>query len=419
MGQYERFASEIAAYSPLDIMLADIAVRIQLSPTDYQLAVQHYNAIAEWIDNKESPLHGLVELFYPQGGFSIGATVTRHSTDDEFDIDGISQIALRASIDPEYALGVLHGSIRRDHGSRYYDKVERKTRCSTVNYDKMHLDVTPAVRIAGNDHASLIFHSKPEDPNEPKLTLHANPYGFAQWFLAMTPADPAFGRFFEKRSLDYARVRAQQRMLEEKAETAPVPDQMPAYQKSLAVIALQLIKRWRNLGYDRRHATRRRPPSVLLSYYVAMHANQTRTLADELIHQVSAMIALIQQAERDRRLIHEFNPACQYRRDELTDRWPGTYADQRVFLDELVDFGTKLHRLRQGARLDVMQAILGDLFGENPTGAAVRQLGEQRVRDRQGGVSLYIPGAAAIPPLGTIAAPAVARAAPRNTYFGE
>jgi trans-aconitate methyltransferase len=33
-------------------MLADIAIRLQLCPTDYQLAIDHYQAIAEWIDSK-------------------------------------------------------------------------------------------------------------------------------------------------------------------------------------------------------------------------------------------------------------------------------------------------------------------------------------------------------------------------------
>lgn len=420
MGHHDRYVAAIAAYSPLDIMLADIAVRIQLSPTDYLLAIQHYNAIAEWIDNKESPLHGLVELFYTQGGFLINATVARHSTDDEFDIDGVSQLALRAGIDPEQALVLLHQSIRRERGSRYYDKVERKTRCSTVNYDKMHLDVTPAVRIQGRDHASLIFHSKPEDPQEPKLTLHANPFGFGEWFKAMTPPDPAFGQFFEKRSLDYARVRARQRMLmEEKAETLPVPDQLPAYQKSLAVISLQLEKRHRNLGYDRRHPKLRRPPSVLQSYYNARHANQTRTLSDELIHQVGCKITIFEAAVRENRRVQEFNPACEYRRDELTDRWPATMHDQRVYLDELVNFSTKLHRLKRGVPLDVMQEILADLFGEKPTGAAIEQQVQQRASDRSAGVSLYVPRSTVIPPLGAMAAPAIARAAPRNTFFGD
>jgi len=89
MNYSDRFLREIANYSPLDVMLADIAVRIQLSPTDYQRAVEHYHAINEWIDREDSPLHGLVEEFYAQGGFAIGATVARHATDDEFDIDAV------------------------------------------------------------------------------------------------------------------------------------------------------------------------------------------------------------------------------------------------------------------------------------------------------------------------------------------
>ena len=111
----------------------------------------------------------------------------------------------------------------------------------------------------------MIFHSKPEDPSKPKLSLHANPYGFAQWFNAQTPPDQDFGAFFEKRSLDYDRSR----LCCGKAVAAPVPDQAPALRKSRAVIALQLIKRWRNLAYDRRHKKLRLPPSVLLAYYVA------------------------------------------------------------------------------------------------------------------------------------------------------
>lgn len=418
-GHYDHFAAAIASYSPLDILLADIAVRIQLSPTDYLLAVQHYLAISEWLDGSDSALHGRVQLFYPQGGFSLGATVARHSTDDEFDIDGMAQLDLTPGVDPEAALALLHDAIRREPHSRYYDKVERKTRCSTVNYDKMHLDVTPAIRIAGNDHASLIFHSKPDDPKEPKLTLHANPFGFARWFKQMTPQDPAFGHFFEKRSLDFARMRAQQRLLEEKAETVPVPDHLPAYQKSFAVIALQLEKRWRNLAYDRRHPKLRRPPSVLHSYYIARHANQTRTLADELIHQVDCKIAIFEDAVRRDRRVREFNPACEYGKDELTDRWPATMHDQRVFLDELINFSTKLHRLRRGPPPEVMQEILFDLFGEKPSGEAIDQQVRQRIADRAAGISLYVPRSTVIPPLGSAAAPATARPVPRSTFFGD
>jgi Second Messenger Oligonucleotide or Dinucleotide Synthetase domain len=262
----DRFLRETASYSVLDVMLADIAVRVQLSPTDYQLAINHYEAISEWIEREDSPLHGRVQLLYPQGGFMIGATIARHSTDAEFDIDVMAQIDWPTNVDPEVALATTHHAIRGEPGSRYYKKAERKTRCSTVNYDGMHLDVTPAVGIVGREEkTSFIFHSKPSDPREPKQALYANPFGFGHWFLANTPADEIFGAYFEKASLDYNKSALQ--ILGKASD--PVPVQMQVYRKSRAVICLQLIKRWRNLAYDRRHPRLRIPPSVLLAYYAA------------------------------------------------------------------------------------------------------------------------------------------------------
>jgi hypothetical protein len=64
MNYTDRTLREIAAFSPLDVMLADIAVRVQLSPTDYQKAIDHYHAIHEWLEREDSPLYGLVEEFY-------------------------------------------------------------------------------------------------------------------------------------------------------------------------------------------------------------------------------------------------------------------------------------------------------------------------------------------------------------------
>lgn len=308
MNYSDRYLRQIASYSPIDVMLADVAIRIQLSPTDYQLAVDHYHAINEWLEREDSPLKGYVRDFYTQGGFAIGATVARHSSDDEFDIDVMADLAFRADVDPEAALATLHDAIRGERGSRYYLKTDRKTRCSTVIYDGMHLDVTPTVRLTGTvEKTGFIFHSKPEDPSEPKMSLYANPDGFARWFIGQTPPDRDFGTFFERRSLDYDRERA---ILSKRADAAPVPEQCPAYQKSPAVIALQLIKRWRNLAYDKRHKNRRLPPSVLLAFYVASHANHTTSLAEELSHQVESILAIVGEAHDRGEKVFASNPMC-------------------------------------------------------------------------------------------------------------
>ena len=417
MSYMDRIRREIATYDPLDVMLADVAVRIQLSPTDYHKAVQHYDTIAEWVRREESPLHGLVDLVYPQGGFAIGATVARHSTDDEFDIDGMSQLNLSADVDPELPLALLHEAIRGGVGSSYHKMTERKTRCITVNYDGMHLDLTPTIRLwAREERTGFIFHSKPNEPHQ-RARLYANPFGFCEWYKGETPADEAFGQFFEKRSLEYARTLAQ---VMEKADADPVPDQEPAYRKSRAVIALQLIKRWRNLAYDRRHRNLRRPPTILMAKYVADHANQTRGLAEELIHQVEQMIVILEVADGLGKRVFERNPRCY--EDILTDRWPENGADQRIFLGELRVFAAKLYRLREGAALPEMQRILAELFGERPARAAIDHYIGQAAEDRATGNTVHMPGIGRIPAVGAAvatAAPSIVRATPRNTFFGD
>ncbi|MHB0767546.1 nucleotidyltransferase domain-containing protein [Bradyrhizobium sp. 1.29L] len=417
MNYSDRHLRQIASYSTIDVMLADVAIRIQLSPTDYQLAVDHYHAINEWLERDDSPLKGYVRDFYTQGGFAIGATVARHSSDDEFDIDVMADLAYPVDVDPEDALATLHDAIRGERGSRYYLKSDRKTRCSTVNYDGMHLDVTPTVRLMGTvEKTGLIFHSKPQDPSEPKMSLYANPHGFAQWFIARTPPDQDFGTFFERRSLDYDRERA---ILSRRADAAPVPDQCPAYQKSRAVIALQLIKRWRNLAYDKRHPSRRLPPSVLLAFYVANHANQTTSLAEELGHQVECLLAIVREANDRGERVFASNPMC--REDILTDRWPADLSDQAIFIRELTDFAVKIRRLRGDIALPEMQQILEDLFGEKPARSAIKEHVQRVAKDVGSSGTRFMPGKAAIPVAvaGGASAPSTSKSAPPHRFFGE
>ena len=50
---------------PTDILLADVAIRIQLSRTDYNKAMSRYQSVNDWIERDGSPLKDGVELFYP------------------------------------------------------------------------------------------------------------------------------------------------------------------------------------------------------------------------------------------------------------------------------------------------------------------------------------------------------------------
>jgi len=415
MNYVDPIRREIARFDALDVLLADVATRIQLPPREYQKAVGHYETISAWIDRPGSPLEGLVARVYPQGGFAIGATIARHETEADFDIDGMAELALSRNVDPDRPLASLFEAIRGERGSRYYDKAERKTRCVTVNYVGVHLDLTPTVLCAERlERTGLIFHSKVGEA-EKRQSLWANPYGFAEWFNSRTPAEASFGVFFEERSLQYDQS---QDSIALNAEAEPVPDQLPAYRKSRALIALQLIKRWRNLVYGRKYPNLRLPPSVLLAHFVAISANRTSSLAEELLYQIESLILVTEHADKRGVKVHAVNEACSD--DILTDRWPATLGDQRIFLAELRVFADKVSLLRRGLSLPRIYEVLEELFGERPAHGALAGFAGQHEADRIAGKNVHLPKVGTIPALGAaLAAPAAARATPTHTFFGD
>lgn len=398
---------------PVDILLADVAIRVQLSQTNYSQAVDRYQAINDWIERDGSPLKGRVELFYPQGSMAVGATIASKLRTDEFDIDIVAQLDPPANTSPKQALDLLYRAIKGEPGSRYHGMTKRRTRCVTVQYpDGMHVDVTPAVRLLDTpERESVIFHQRPEEPHDPGYTPVANPYGFAEWFKGKVPLDDAFAEVFEARASEYdLQVFA-------RAVSDPIPPQEPPSQKSKAVIVLQLLKRWRNVQYDARPG--RQPPSIMIAKLVADAANGTDRLSEELLHQSRHMLSVFQQEDSSGRLLHIFNPVC--RRDVLTDRWPESMLDQKMFIRDLGVLVANVERLVSGCGLEEMQQLMVKLFGEKPAGDAFGAFNKRiggvvssgRSRHQPGLGSLVIPGAAT-----GIAAPSASRATPSHRFFG-
>ncbi len=401
---------------PVDVLLADVAIRIQLSRTDYRKAEERYKTLGNWIDRRDSPLEGRVQLVYAQGSMAIGATTASRLTTDEHDVDFIAQLGLPLGTPPQTVLDLLCESIRGEPDSLYYEMAERRNRCVTVHYaDKMHADITPMIRLAGRpERESHLFHSKPEAPAEPDQTLVANAFGFAEWFKMVTPVDHEFAAVFEKRAGEYERL-----VLSAKADSEEMPDQEPVYRKSKAVIVLQLMKRWRSIRFDGCEA--RRPPSVMMTKLIADAANSTETLSEELLHQARAMRDELNRWHQAGLLIQVINPVCA--EDVLTDRWPGSLAEQAAFIADLDDLVAKVERLVSGCSLAEMRAIMTDLFGEAPTGEAFKAFNRQVGTAVRGGHSQHTPddGRLNLPASGIVAgvaAPSVVRETPKSTFYG-
>ena len=402
---------------PVDLLLADVAIRVQLSATAYGRAVARYAAIKQWIERADSPLYRCVDHFYPQGSMATRSTIASKLRTDDFDIDIVAALLLAADTPAAEVLDLLYEAIRAESGSRYYDMTERRTRCITVHYaDGMHLDVTPLLRRpATPERESWLFHHRETTPRKFGQRLIANPYGFAAWFNERMPLDHDFVQMYEARSREYERT-----VSAGLAEDHPVPPQEDAARKSMGVIVLQLLKRWRNVQYDLRPG--RRPPSILISKFVADNVGHTVTLSHELLYQSRQVLAELEHAQAAARRIHVVNPTCPA--DVLTDRWPTSMEEQAQFIEDLQDLVKDAERLVEECPLDRIRETLAKLFGEAPTRAAVDAYAERIAEPIRTAKGRHEPGSGRIVvPLasvtGVVAATTPVRATPPHRFHGD
>lgn len=396
--------------SPVDRILAEIAMSSQLPPSLHKKATSRFKAAREHLE-ADDRFEGEIEHFYPQGSMAIDATISNRGTDNEYDLDFIAQLGGRfRSMQP---LAILK-EIEDAYSNYSIMKVVRQTRCVTLYYaDNMHLDITPALRAYDcPNREGWITHGKGPDESNEDHFVDMNAYGFVAWYHERTPIEQRLAEAMRDRwlALD-SQLRA--------AEVDEVPDQCHFIVKNTATLALQLLKRFRNVGYA--NYSGRIPPSVMLSYYAGMAALPDMSLSDMVIRQANWIISDIEQASSYGRLLHVANPVCE--RDVFTDRWPTSLAQQNEFAKMLNDLVTGIEAAKRGnlapnKLMDWLRLCFGD---------QVVTLAADRMADEVGGSieraehgygrkgSIIMPSAAS---LAAVSAPSIVRAKP-HTFFGE
>lgn len=387
-----------------DMLLGNLAEKIQLSPTEYRRIVEHYRGLAAFVDRKDSPLHGMVGDVYPQGSMAIGATISSKLDNDEYDADAVIELLITANNPPRLVLDELFKAL---NAGEYMGRVHRQTRCVTVDYDNTHVDFTPMCPLFklpnsgfGQARTGQIFHSKPEEPPEKDHVVVGNPWGFGQHFREQIGGD-----FYGTRA-----------MLLEKADVTPIPDQVEVDDKPVALLAYQLLKRNRNVRYDDRRDIRR-PPSVMLASMILRAQPRSRRLLDVLIAQANVVRRELQAVAQFGEKIVEMNPKCPV--DNFADRWPESLEYQQLYIDDLGHLINELQRLPTVKDVPAKVKILTGLFGERPAVSAVEAVDKylnESVEGRTLGHKLGLGGVV------LNGGPAIARStAPTrpNTFYGE
>jgi hypothetical protein len=277
---------------------------------------------------------------------AIDATISTRGTDDQYDLDIIAALAVAPDDPPDSVFDLLSRSVE-DYPTSL--KVIRQTRCVTIRYaDRMHLDLTPAARLPnGAERESHVFHANPAEPSRLHFHVPMNAYGFGLWYQSRTPQELRFGYAFDERfrkAYGYE-IRAD-------AEVDDVPAQVPINLKSVTTVALQLLKRFRNVAYGKTEG--RIPPSVMISCFAGHAAQPGLLLSDMVIRQARMIASAIRQASARRVKIMVVNPVFQ--RDCFTDRWPEDLSQQEEFAAKLTDLADGLEYFkRQESDLETLQ----------------------------------------------------------------
>ncbi|WP_412553199.1 nucleotidyltransferase [Shimia sp. MIT1388] len=392
-------------------MLAAVAIKIELPPSMHALLSERKAAIEKHLERDGSPLKGKVRLFYQQGSVAIGATIRAKFRFEGFDIDIIVEL-MTSGMTPWQALELLYEAMRGQPGSRYYNMTERQSRCVTVHYaDGMHLDLSPAELIDEWDaRRSYIYHSKPEEPRDKDHRVLTNSFGFADEYNTTCPVDLSFQREYARRALKADRGLV---VMQKDAESLPVPEHSTVVGgKSAVTVALQLIKRNRNIRWASRDG--RMPASVMLSCLTLEVAGAGRTIGQNLKIISQHILDRLQCARNQGTLIQVENPRCPG--DMFTDRWPENYAaqdtmiaDMRLFMGQLDVLLDDRQSLRD--RRDTLKAMFGEDVGQSVVDDLEQEVGEAIRSGRHGFGAL---GGLAVSPAMTKAKPVVTP----STFYG-
>ncbi len=397
-----------------EILLAETAIRIELPPSLHGLAVDRYEAIRKYIERETSPLAGRVRIFYPQGSMAIRATIRSRKREDGFDIDIVAELILPLTMVPSAVLDLLFAAINGERGSLYNGKVERNTRCITVHYeDGMHLDITPSILIDEYDpRKSVIFHAKAEQPATAHRRLEMNSYGFVEWFKARTPIDLSFVEAYAKKAYAFDSMRAD-------TEFEPVPAHSSEDGgKSATVVAMQLLKRNRNIRYV--HRTGRMPPSVMIAKFGGETAVPGNSISGSLDAITGHMLDVLSAPQAKGQLVDVRNPRCPT--DRFTDRWPENLVAQSIYIEDIKVFRRQLAAVMSDElSLEEKRNLLSLMFGEGPAKAVIDDFAK-RIGDsvrhgtrRIAATGRVMPAAVATP---AIVKPATAQ--PRgHTFYGS
>jgi len=177
-------------------ILLQIAQHLDISPSDFKIAQDRFNAVKKWLEDG-SYKSGFLPDVYLQGSFRLGTVIRpyKNDSDGKFDIDQVCELR---KIKPSNFAKILKNDIgNRIKENQDYERMLDKEgkRCWTIEYATeknspgFHIDILPALYSEeGTEHNIDITHKE----NDIYSWSTSNPKGYYFWFKAKNNYSASF-----------------------------------------------------------------------------------------------------------------------------------------------------------------------------------------------------------------------------------
>lgn len=324
------------AQAQLDDLLMLICEELQLAPTRYLLAVERYGAVSRVLESEGSPFCGSPLSIYPQGSMALGTTV--RPLEGPHDLDFVFELGIpHQCIDPMALLATFYNFLKK-HGT-YSEMVSLKNRCVRITYaNDFYMDVLPSCKDLQLGGTCIQVPDRGLASWSP-----SNPKGYVKWFRDTSTTLP----------------------LAEKA-VQPVPPQQPADEKLPLQLAVQLMKRWRDVFYPNPKLA---PVSIVLTTLAGRCYRGEVSPSAALSGVLARIVDAVDAADLQGRRLVITNPSNP--QEDLSERWDDDPDAYMAFKAGIRQFFKDWDRVLSAGR--ETNCLLEGLFGEPVTKAVVRQ----------------------------------------------
>ena len=366
----------------LNKILQDLAEEIDLPPSKYREAKEHYEAVGEWLGEDDSDLALYDPVIHPHGSIALG-TAIRPQGDEDYDVDAVCLLQLNKDEVAQQRLKKMIGDRLKHPHSRYKDMIDPpdgSRRCWTIKYadsSKFHLDVLPAIP---DDYAWIVSLGVPEEWAKEAIRItdwHTPEYEFG--WPAMIPGtfDPTRSnpRGYTEWFKDRMRVRFEERRkalaaMEKYAEVEDIED----YEvRTPLQRVIQLLKRHRDERYN---GDDDKPISIIITTLAALAYHNEDDLIDTMLNVVPRMRNAIENREGFWWVPNPVNP-----QENFADKWVEHPRKQQVFF-EWLDAVEREHRyLLTDHGFEKIGQYLSDSYGQRETSEVMAKFASRQVEE--------------------------------------